>query len=82
MVIAIDNEKQGTTHCINAMMLYISPIEKKNHLQLNEIWVGYDSEGFPWSDHMGGQDIDCTGKNVEEAINLVVTKLNERVKEF
>ena len=48
---------------------------------IEEVFVGYDAEGSRWSDHMGGHVIDCNGKNVTEAINSIVTKLNELVGE-
>jgi hypothetical protein len=47
---------------------------------IEEVFVGYDAEGSRWSDHMGGHIIDCTGKKVDEAINLIVTKMNELVE--
>ena len=80
LVIEIKKEKQGLIKCINSKLLRIKPFEKHQML-IEEVWVGYDGDGSPWSDHIGGHVIDCTGKNVDEAINLIVTKMNELVKD-
>lgn len=80
LVIEIKKEKQGLIKYINSKLLSIKPFEKHKMI-IEEIWVGYDAEGSSWSDHMGGHIIDCTGKNVDEAIDLIVTKMNELVKD-
>lgn len=80
LVIEINKEKQGLIKCINSKLIRIKPFEKKNHICIDEIWVGYDSDGSSWSDNMGCKVIDCTGKNVNESINLIVTELNNRVR--
>lgn len=80
LVIEIKKEKQGLIKCINSKLLKIKPFEK-HKMEIEEVWDGYDGDGSCWSDHMGGHVIDCTGKNVDEAINLIVTKINELVKD-
>lgn len=80
LVIEIKKEKQGLIKCINSKLLRIKPFEKHKMI-IEEVLVGYDEEGSSWSDHMGGHIIDCTGKNVDEAINLILTKMNELVKD-
>lgn len=81
LIVKIRRKKEGMCDCINASTLIIKPSKEKHKMEIEEIWVGYDSECSRWSDHMGGHIIDCTGKNVDEAINLIVTKMNERVED-
>lgn len=80
LVVTVRSEKQGLCNCINATILSVHP-GKTHQMEIEEIMVGYDSDGSRWSDHMGGHIIDCTGKNVADAINLIVTKMNERVRD-
>lgn len=81
LIVTVRNKTEGLCNCINARVLTINPYKKRlHHMELTEVWVGYDTEGYRWSDNMGGRIIDCTGKNVDEAINLIVTKMNERVE--
>ena len=63
--------------------LVIRPDEKTaHHMNVDEIWVGEDSEGSPWSDNMGGLRIDCTGMNCENAIGTIVKKIRENYDLF
>lgn len=77
--ISIKAEKQGSRHCINSYCYSISPANKPHHMEIEEVWVGFDGEGYPWSDNMGGQIVDCTGKTVDAAIDLIVETLNKRL---
>lgn len=78
--ISVRREKQGLIHCINSTLFTLHPVKNKPHfMQLEEVWVGYDSEGYHWSDHMGGQYIDCTGLTITGAINKIVEKINEHL---
>ena len=81
LMVTIRRKKEGKCNCVNASTLTIKPSKEKHKMEIEEVWVGYDAEGSRWSDHMGGQVIDCIGKNVTEAINLIVTKMNERVED-
>lgn len=81
LLVTIRSKKEGMCNCINASNLTIKPYSEKHKMIIEEVFVGYDSEGSRWSDHMGGHIIDCTGKNVDEAINLIVTKMNELVED-
>lgn len=49
--------------------------DMKHTMRADEIWVGKDSEGDSWSDHMGGLIIDCTGMNCETALDTIVQKV-------
>ena len=80
LVVTVRSKKQGLINCINASILTVHP-GKTHQMEIEEVMVGYDSEGSRWSDHMGGNIIDCTGKNVGEAINLIVAKMNEKVED-
>ena len=79
LVVTVRREKQGLCNCINASILSVHPGNKKHQMEIEEIMVGYDSEGSDWSDHMGGRIVDCTGLNVEGAIEKIVAEMNERV---
>lgn len=45
---------------------------------IEEILVGYDGEGSPWSDHMGGVIVDCTCLKTKGAIDKIVEKFIEK----
>ena len=80
LVVTIRSKQEGLRNCINATQLFIKPFtEKPHHIDLSEILVGYDEEGSRWSDHMGGRIIDCTGKNVQGAIDEIVAEMNNRI---
>ena len=82
MAITIRKEKQGLRQCVNATIFEIRPdANKPHHMEINEIWVGYDGEGYRWSDHMGGRDVDCTGLTIDQAIDLIVNDLKEISKD-
>ena len=81
LMVTIRRKKEGRCNCVNAATLSIKPSSEKHKMVIEEVWVGYDGDGSRWSDHMGGHIIDCTGKNVDEAIDLIVTKMNERVED-
>ena len=81
LIVTVRNETQGLCNCINAKVYTIEPYKKRlHHMDLTEVWFGYDSEGYHWSDSMGGRIIDCTGKNVDGAIELIVAELSRRIK--
>jgi len=77
--ISVKAEKQGSRHCINSYLYTVKPYSKPHHMMIDEVWVGYDSEGSAWSDAMGGQIVDCTGKTVDEAIDLIVETINKKL---
>ena len=81
LYLTVRSKKEGKINCINAANYTIKPATEKHKMIIEEVFVGYDAEGSRWSDHMGGHVIDCTGKNVTEAIGSIVIKLNELVKE-
>lgn len=61
---------------INLYRIDIKAAKGKPHcLDVDEIWIGQDAEGNPWSDNMGGLLIDCNGMNCGEAIAYTVGKL-------
>lgn len=70
-------EKQGLRNCINATDYEIKPTGEKHKIQIDEIFVGYDAEGYHWSDHMFGQIVDCNGMGIDRAIDLIVENLNK-----
>ena len=47
-------------------------------MMIEEIFIGYDGEGAPWSDHMGGLTVDCNGLKTKSAINKTVEKFIEK----
>jgi len=53
-----------------------------HNIDVAEIWVGRDSEGYPWSDNMGGRRIDCTGKTMKTAAQELVKALLEHFPEY
>jgi hypothetical protein len=79
--ISVKAEKQGSRHCINSYLYTVSPADKPHHMMIDEVWVGFDSDGCPWSDNMGGQIVDCTGKTVDQAIDLIVETLMKKLAE-
>lgn len=80
LYITVRSKKEGRCNCINAANYTIKPYSEKHKMMVEEVFVGYDADGSRWSDHMGGHIIDCTGKKTDEAINLIVTKMNELVE--
>ena len=76
LLITIRSKKEGKRGCINAYNFTIKPSCEKHKMFIEEVWVGYDEEGSRWSDHMGGHVIDCNVKNVKEAVDSIVTKVN------
>lgn len=80
LFITVRSKKEGRCNCINAANYTIKPYSEKHKMMIEEVFVGYDAEGSRWSDHMGGHIIDCTGKKTDEAINLILTKINELVE--
>lgn len=78
LVVTIRSEKQGLYNCINASIISVRP-SKTHQMMIEEIMVGYDSEGSRWSDHMGGTIVDCTGLNVQGAIEKIVDGMNEHI---
>ena len=55
---------------------------KKHTISVDEIWIGEDSEGSPWSDHMGGLIIDCNGMNCQTALDTIVRKIRNNYDLF
>lgn len=45
--ISVKAEKQGTRQCINSYCYSISPANKPHHMEISEVWVGFDGEGCP-----------------------------------
>lgn len=78
MIVTIKTEKQGLYNCINASIISVRPA-KTHQMMVEEIMVGFDSEGSPWSDHMGGTIVDCSGLNVQGAIEKIVDGMNEHI---
>ena len=78
LIIEINNKKQGLIKCINSKLLKIKPFEK-HKMKIEEVWVGYDADGSCWSDHMGGTIVDCSGLNVQGAIEKIVNGMNEHI---
>lgn len=79
--LTVRREKEGHINCINASVFTIKPASKPHCIDLHEVWIGYDQEGFRWSDSMGGKIIDCTGLKIDPAIDLIVSEINARMKE-
>lgn len=76
MTITFKSENPGKYNCINEKLLAIHPAtDKPHHLLVEEVWVGFDGDGSPWSDHMGGKDIDCTGMTFQSSIDHVVKEI-------
>lgn len=79
--LTIRRKKEGRINCINASIFTLKPADKPHCIELSEVWVGYDQEGFRWSDSMGGKIINCTSLKSGPAIDLIVSELNARMKE-
>ena len=69
---------RGIRNCINIHEYTIFPC-RTHQMLIEEIWVGYDGEGSPWSDHMGDLTVDCTGLKSKGAIDKIVEKFIEKV---
>lgn len=78
LVVIIKSEKQGSYNCINASVISVRP-SKTHQMMVEEIMVGFDSDGYHWSDHMGGTIVDCSGLNVKGAIEKIVAGMNEHI---
>lgn len=76
LAIAFKSENPGKCNCITKKLLTIYPnTVKPHHLLVDEVWIGFDGEGSPWSDHMGGVDLDCTGMTFQSSIDHVVKEI-------
>lgn len=84
---SVDNDRlivnirtgHGRIQCVNEKCYHIAAHELAAHtIKIEEIWVGYDGEGSPWSDHMGGVIVDCTGLKTKGAIDKIVEKFIEK----
>lgn len=78
LVVIIKSEKQGSYNCINASVISVRPA-KIHQMMVEKIMVGFDSDGYHWSDHMGGTIVDCSGLNVQCAIEKIVDGMNEHI---
>ena len=78
LVVIIKSEKQGSYNCINASVISVRPA-KIHQMMVEEIMVGFDSDGYHWADHMGGTIVDCSGLNVQCAIEKIVDGMNEHI---
>lgn len=82
LILTYPFKKPGTHSCINRKEIYIHPVpDHKHHMDIEEIWVGFDSDGDPWSDHMGGLYVDCTGMDVKKAISAITEKVFAKLTE-
>lgn len=68
---------RGVCNCINIHQYIIWPCET-HQMMIEEIFIGYDEEGSPWSDHMGGRTVDCNGLKTKGAIDKIVEKFIEK----
>jgi len=79
--LTVRRKKEGHINCVNASVFALKPSSKPHCIDIHEVWVGYDNEGFRWSDSMGGKTIDCTGLKVDPAIDLIVSEINALMNE-
>lgn len=83
LILGFKSEKQGIRECINSMRIFIHPDQRADHhMEAEEIWFGYDAGGYPWSDHMGGRTIDCTGMKSSDAVKKIVDQVYEDHKDL
>lgn len=76
LILKFDSQTPGVRSCINTKCLTIHPTkDTPHHISIGEVWVGFDGEGSPWSDHMGGVDLDCTGLTFQSSIDYIVKKI-------
>ena len=68
---------RGVCNCINIHQYIIWPC-KTHQIMIEEIFIGYDGKGNPWSDHMGGLTVDCNGLKIKGAIDKIVEKFIEK----
>lgn len=78
LVVTIRSETRGLCNCINASIISVRT-GKTHQMLIEEVMVGYDSDGYPWSDHMCCTIVDCTGLNVQGAIEKIVAVMNEHI---
>lgn len=68
---------RGVCNCINIHHYIILPSET-HQIMIEEIFIGYDGEGHPFSDYMGGLTVDCNGLKIKGAIDKIAEKFIER----
>ena len=81
----VDNDKlivnirtdNGTRYCINSHRFIFWPCET-HQMMIEEIWIGYDKEGYPWSEHVDDLTVDCNGLKIKGAIDKIVEKFIEK----
>ena len=84
---SVDNDRlivnirtdRGIRNCINIHQYTIFPC-RTHQMLIEEIWVGYDKEGSPWSESMTDYIVDCTGLKSKGAIDKIVEKFIEMAK--
>lgn len=67
----------GTRYCINSHRFIFWPCDK-HEMMIEEIWIGYGKEGYPWSDSMSDDIVDCNGLKIKGAIDKIVEKFIEK----
>ena len=76
LAIAFKSENPGKFNCVTKKLLTIYPnTAKPHHLLVDEVWIGFDDNCSPWSDHMGGKDIDCSGMTFQSSIDHVIKEI-------
>ena len=76
LILKFESQTKGNRNCINYKCLAIHPVkDKPHHIHIGEVWVGFDGEGSPWSDHMGGVELDCTGLTFQFSIDYLVKEI-------
>lgn len=68
---------RGVCNCINIHHYIIWPSET-HQMMIEEIFIGYDGKGYPWSYHMGCLTVDCNGLKTKGAIDKIVEKFIEK----
>lgn len=75
------SKSQGKCNCINLKQLMVRP-SKAHTIEVEGVMVGFDAEGYPWSDSMVGLSIDCTGLGWKSAIEKCVTCIKNNFKDL
>lgn len=50
-----------------------------HHFIVEEIWKGKEKDGSPWSDHMGGFELNLENMKCSEAIAFIVSKVESNM---
>lgn len=74
---------KGSAELRHAERLEFYPNPKQpHHFFVEEIWIAKDNGYSPWSDNMGGLDLNCDGFTRDESVKFIVKMVKSNWPEW